>query len=160
MKPPNRVVIMGVTGSGKTTVGRLLAEEFDGSFVDGDDLHPQGNIDKMSRGSALTDADRRPWLDEIAKVIRDHKEVTPLVVACSALKKNYRRRLGDGFHLIYLKGTPALIAGRLADRRDHFMPGSLLESQFQVLEEPEDAIVMDLDHTPREIVEKIIVELS
>ena len=151
---------MGVSGAGKTTIGRLLADKLDGIFVDGDDLHFQVNVDKMRRGIALTDEDRWPWLERVAKVIREHNNSRPLIVACSALKRSYRRRLGKDYYLIYLKGTSSKIARRLQDRDDHFMQISLLESQFEALEEPDNALVLDLDQPPHEIAEKIILALS
>ena len=160
MKPPNRIVLMGVSGAGKTTIGRLLAAKLGGLFVDGDDLHPQANIDKMKQGLALTDDDRRPWLNRVAQVIREHDGARPLIVACSALKRSYRRRLGNDYYLIYLKGTSSEIARRLQDRDNHFLPISLLESQFEALEEPYNALVLDLDQPPHEIAEKIILALS
>ena len=151
---------MGVSGAGKTTVGHMLADKLDGQFVDGDDLHPQVNIDKMKQGIALTDDDRRPWLNKVAKVIREHDGTKPLIVACSALKRSYRRQLGGDFHLVYLKGTPKEIARRLQDRSDHFMLGVLLDSQFAALEEPDNALVLDLDQPSYEIAEKIVFKLS
>lgn len=165
MKPPNRIVLMGVSGAGKTTVGRLLADKLSGLFVDGDDLHPQANVDKIRQGIALMDDDRWPWLDRVAQVIREHDGARPLIVACSALKRSYRRRLGEDYHLIYLKGTSSEIARhlqarQLQDRDDHFMPISLLESQFEALEEPDNALVLDLDQPPHKIAEKIILALS
>tara|TARA_B100001971_G_C17683071_1_gene283220 strand:+ start:40 stop:495 length:456 start_codon:yes stop_codon:yes gene_type:complete len=151
---------MGVSGAGKTTVGHLLADKLGGLFVDGDDLHPQVNVDKMKQGIALTDADRYPWLDKLAEVIREHDDTKPLIVACSALKRSYRLRLGGEFHLVYLKGSSDEIARRLQDRHDHFMPMELLESQFAALEEPDNALVLDLGQSPHEIARKIIFELS
>jgi carbohydrate kinase (thermoresistant glucokinase family) len=156
---------MGVSGAGKTTVGGLLAEKLSGVFIDGDDLHPQVNVDKMKQGVALTDNDRRPWLDRVAKVIREHDGASPLIIACSALKNRYRKRLGDDYHLVYLQGTPGEIARRLQARQlqggdDHFMPVSLLESQFEALEEPNNAVVMDVEQPPQEIAAKIILALS
>lgn len=159
MKPPNRIIIMGVSGAGKTTVGRLLADRIGGLFIDGDDLHPQTNVEKMKQGVALSDADRWPWLDKVAKVIQEHGDTKPLIVACSTLRRRYRRRLGDNFHLVYLKGTSKEIARRLQDRHDHFMPMSLLESQFEALEEPNNALVLDLDQPPHAIAEKIVQAL-
>ena len=160
MKLPNRIVLMGVSGAGKTTVGRFLADKLSGLFVDGDDLHSQANVDKMKQGIALTDDDRWAWLDRVAKVIREHDDARPLIVACSALKRSYRRRLGEDYHLIYLKGTFSEMARRLRDRDDHFMPFSLLESQFEALEEPENALVLDLAQPPHEIAENIFQALS
>ena len=160
MKPPKLIVLMGVSGAGKTTVGRLLADKLSGLFVDGDDLHPQANVDKMKHGIALTDDERWPWLDRVAQVIREHDGASPLIVACSTLKRSYRRRLGKDYYLIYLKGTSSEISRRLQDRDHHFMPISLLESQFEALEEPDNALVLDLDQPPHEIAEKIILALS
>jgi len=152
---------MGVSGAGKTTVGGLLADKLSGVFVDGDDLHSPTNVDKMRQGIALTDDDRWPWLDRVARVLREHDGARPLIVSCSALKSSYRRRLGENYHLIYLKGTLSEIAARLQARQlqesgDHFMPISLLESQFDTLEEPDDAIVLDPGQPPHEMAEKII----
>ena len=156
---------MGVSGAGKTTVGRLLAEKLNGVFCEGDDLHSQTNVDKMRRGIALTDEDRRPWLDRVAKVIQEHDGAMSLVVSCSALKRSYRRRLGEDYQLVYLKGNSSDIARRLKARQSqnrdgHFMPISLLESQFEALEEPDNAIVLNLNQAPHKIVEKIILALS
>lgn len=156
MRPPSCIVVMGVSGAGKTAVGRLLAERLRGHFIDADDLHPKANVDKMKRGVALVDADRWPWLDRVAQVIRDHRGAAPLVVACSALKRSYRRRLGSAYRLAYLKGTPDGITRRLENRENHFMPPSLLESQFATLEEPDDAMVLNADQPPNEIVEAIV----
>ena len=164
MKPLSCILLIGVSGAGKTTIGRLLAEKLNGVFCEGDDLHSQANIDKMRQGIALTDEDRRPWLDRVTKVIQERDGERPLIVACSALKRNYRRRLGKDYYLVYLKGSLSEIAQRLKarqsqDREGHFMPVSLLESQFEALEEPDNAIVLHLDQSPDEIVEKIILAL-
>ncbi|HOF89810.1 MAG TPA: gluconokinase, partial [Armatimonadota bacterium] len=141
------ILLMGVAGSGKTTVGRLLAAELDWAFFDADDLHPPVNIAKMARGDALTDADRGPWLDAIHALLRSLRASdTPAVIACSALKAAYRARLLRGItdaRLVYLKGDPALIRPRMASREGHYMPVSLLDSQFAALEEPDDALVID-----------------
>ncbi len=156
---------MGVSGAGKTTIGFLLANKIDGLFIDGDDLHSQANIKKMKKGTPLSDNDRWHWLGRVASVIRDHKETRPLIIACSALKQSYRQRLGEDFHLIYLKGTYMQIAKRLQKRslqvgENHFMPASLLNSQLEILEEPYKAIVIDLNQSPNEITNKIIQALS
>ena len=137
---------MGVSGSGKTTVGKALAQKLGWRFVEGDELHPAANVAKMKSGVPLTDADRWPWLDAIvAEMRRIDAAGENGVIACSALKAAYRDRLAQGgdVRLVYLKGDPATIEPRVAHRR-HFMPASLLPSQFATLEEPQDAIVVDI----------------
>ena len=140
------VLVMGVSGSGKTTVGRALANKLGWRFVEGDDLHPAANVAKMHSGIPLNDDDRRPWLDRIADEMRRINGAGEnAVIACSALKAAYRDRLAQGgdMRLVYLKGDAATIEPRVAHRR-HFMPASLLPSQFATLEEPKDAIVVDI----------------
>jgi carbohydrate kinase (thermoresistant glucokinase family) len=160
-------VVMGVSGSGKSTVGLALAVRLGWLFEDGDALHPSANIAKMRAGQALDDADRAPWLAAIAARIDAWRAVgTPGVVTCSALKRRYRDALigeRDGVRLIYLAGEPQLIAGRIADRQGHFMPASLLQSQFAALEPPaaeEDPIIVSIKGTVVEIVEDIVTALS
>ena len=152
------VVLMGVSGAGKTTVGRLLAGLIGAEFAEGDAFHPPGNIAKMSNGTPLDDADRLPWLAAIADSIdRARGNGRGLVVTCSALKRAYRDILigpRDGVALAYLRGTPALIGRRLGARKNHFMPPTLLESQFAALQEPggdERAIVVDVAASPKKI---------
>ena len=141
------VVLMGVTGSGKTTVGRALAASLDWPFLDADDFHPAENVAKMRSGIALTDDDRWPWLDRIAdELARVQAAGGHAVLACSALKQVYRERLaraGD-VRFVYLKGDLATIEARLAARRHKYMPASLLPSQFAALEAPTDALVVDI----------------
>lgn len=150
------VVVMGVSGTGKSTVGRALADELGLPFVEGDDLHPAANVAKMSAGVPLTDEDRAPWLDVIATHLAD-----PVVVACSALKRAYRdrlRRVAPDLALVYLHGSRELLATRMAGRDGHFMPTTLLDSQLATLEEPtpeEDAIPADVVLRPDEIVELV-----
>jgi len=137
---------MGVSGSGKTTVGRALAQKLGWRFVEGDDLHPPANVAKMHSGIPLNDDDRRPWLDRIVAEMRQVNGAGDnAVIACSALKAAYRDRLAQGgdMRVVYLKGDAATIEPRVAHRR-HFMPASLLPSQFATLEEPKDAIVVDI----------------
>jgi len=146
---------MGVSGCGKSTVGALLAAKVDLPFMDGDDLHPQVNKQKMAAGIPLDDADRAPWLDRIAAALAG----APMIVACSALKRRYRDRLRDGapdVQFIYLAGPPALLAQRLASRSHEFMPPGLLESQLAILEPPgsdEDALTLDIRLSPETIVD-------
>jgi len=132
------VVVMGVCGSGKTSVGRLIAERMDWTFVEGDDLHPEANLRKMAAGTPLTDEDRRPWLDRIAgEMRRAGREGRSMVVACSALRRIYRDRLrscGADVRFVHLAGAPALLRARMARREGHFMPPGLLDSQLATLE--------------------------
>jgi gluconokinase len=154
---------MGVAGSGKTTVGRLLASETRWPFYDGDDLHPASNIEKMKRGVALSDSDREPWLDAVREVIIDLlRRGENGIVACSALKKSYRDRLliDERVQLVYLKGDFRLMEERLKHRSGHFMAPELLHSQFEILEEPEDALYVDVSLSPNAIVRSIHEQLQ
>lgn len=145
-------VLMGVSGSGKSTVGSLLAESIQGIFHDGDDFHPQANVKKMASGQPLNDEDRKGWLEELAQVIENAQG--PTVIACSALKKNYREVLRKA-EFIYLHGSRSLIEQRLQERKNHYMPALLLDSQFADLEAPENALVLNIERTPQELVDKI-----
>ena len=153
------LVIMGVSGSGKTTIGQLLSAELICSFIDGDDFHPPVNIKKMSSGEALTDEDRWPWLEILTDNIQEYiQQEQSMVLACSALKKSYREILcvdRELVQFIYLKGNYATIVRRMRSRENHFMTKSLLQSQFATLEEPEDAIVVDISPSPSEILKSI-----
>ena len=153
------LVIMGVSGSGKTTIGQLLSAELICSFIDGDDFHPSVNIKKMSSGEALTDEDRWPWLEILTDKIQEYiQQEQSMVLACSALKKSYREILcveRELVQFIYLKGNYATILRRMQSRENHFMTKSLLQSQFATLEEPEDAIVVDISPSPSEILKSI-----
>jgi carbohydrate kinase (thermoresistant glucokinase family) len=153
------IVVMGVSGTGKTTVGAMLAKELKCPFLEGDSLHSRKNIDKMSHGIPLTDADRAPWLAAIhARIVKAFESGLDLVVGCSALKQRYRRRLAEGVPItwVYLKGSPAVIRARLRHRSNHFMKADMLASQFKALEEPSDAIVVDISESPRTIVKHIL----
>jgi gluconokinase len=157
-------VIMGVCGSGKSLIGAQLARELDIEFLEGDDLHPPDNVKRMAAGMPLTDDDRRGWLIAIAARLREAKRAgVGLVVSCSALKRSYRdllRSVGEGdVRFVYLAGSRALLAERLAQRRGHFMPPALLESQCAILEEPspdERAWVCDISAPPRAIVAGLV----
>ncbi len=164
---PLVLVVMGVSGSGKSTVGEDLAARLHAEYQEGDALHPPANVDKMSHGIPLTDADRRPWLLAIAAVIDGWLERRrPGVVACSALKRAYRDILigrRQGVALIYLEGSHELIAQRMAARHGHFMPTALLDSQFATLEPPgadESPIVVSVDAPSDAIVETIMQQLA
>jgi gluconokinase len=165
--PSSVLVVMGVAGSGKSTIGAQLAIRLHWEFEDGDWFHPARNIEKMHRGIALTDEDRWPWLNAIADFIdATRRQGTHAVVACSALKRRYRAIIVGNrpdVRLIYLKGDMALIARRIAARHEHFMPQSLLQSQFDALEEPgpdETPIVVSIEPRPREIVAQILAALK
>jgi gluconokinase len=150
---------MGVSGAGKTTIGDTLSRELGWPFLDGDTLHPPENVQKMSKGIPLSDADRAPWLaavrDKIQAFINRGQSA---IVACSALKRKYRETLrADNGEVVfvYLKGSPQLLASRLRARKRHFMRPELLDSQLETLEPPHDAIIVEVDRSPREIVRQI-----
>jgi gluconokinase len=157
------VVVMGVTGSGKTTVGSLLAKRLRWEFADGDDFHSASNKEKMKHGIPLTDADRAPWLavlhDQITQWVAEKKNV---VLACSALKKNYREQLwrSPEVKFVYLKGSYELIDQRLLARKGHFADEHILASQFAVLEEPTDAITVDIGPPAEQIVDDVCRRLG
>ena len=167
MTPPLVLVVMGVSGSGKTTIAALLAGRLHWQFEEGDTLHPPGNIEQMRRGVPLDDADRRPWLQAIARVIDAWLESGESgIVACSALKYAYRQKIvgrrGE-VRLVYLKGSREVILQRMATRHGHFMPLKLLDSQLETLEEPlpeEHALVVSIEQQPRQIVREIETRLQ
>lgn len=152
------VIVMGVVGSGKTTVGRLLADQLGWEFADADDFHPFANVEKIRQGIGLNDHDRQPWLQALQQAIArwtgEHKNV---VLACSALKRAYRRELevGPEVRFVYLKGSAELIAERLRLRKGHYADDQILASQFADLEEPEGAVAVDIAATPPQIVAEI-----
>jgi gluconokinase len=158
------VVLMGVAGAGKTTIGSLLAEELGWPFLDADELHPPANVEKMRGGQPLTDADREPWLAAVAGWIRATLDAGGSgVLACSALRAAYRDRLGGGsdrVRFVYLRAAPELLLQRLQGRAGHFMPGSLLGSQLEALEEPRAALVLHADAGPEALVRRIRHELD
>ena len=149
------IIVMGVSGSGKTTIGRALADSLHWRFSDADDFHSPANVEKMSRGIALTDEDREPWLRAIRAAIEQWKRDEPgHVLACSALKENYREILGrndPNVKFVYLKAGFDLISQRLKERKSHFFNSALLRSQFDALEIPREALVVDVSKEPQEI---------
>ena len=152
------IVLMGVTGSGKTTIGRLLSRELGWKYYDADDFHSPANIEKMRNAIPLTDDDRRPWLETLRDLIRECLALgDSAILACSALKESYREcLLIDGkVKLVYLKGDYETIQRRLKGRHNHYMNPRLLDSQFETLEEPKDAWDVDISLSPEEIVELI-----
>jgi len=152
------IVLMGVSGSGKTTIGSLLAQQLRWDFADADDYHPAANVEKMRNGTPLIDADRAPWLDALRSLIADWIDSgTSAVLACSALKLVYREKLRVNEHVrvVYLKASTELLSRRLAERRGHYMKKEMLESQLATLEEPSDAIVVDATPMPEKIAQEI-----
>jgi gluconokinase len=164
---PGVIVVMGVAGSGKSTIAAELARRLGWRFAEGDAFHPAANVAKMRNGIALTDADRAPWLDAIAAwIAATRASGERCVVACSALKHAYRERIAGGredVRFVYLKGPYELIAQRLSARRGHYMPLALLRSQFDTLEEPgsdEDPIILSIERSPAQITDAILREVG
>lgn len=158
------VLVMGVSGAGKSTIGRALADALQADFLEADAFHSEANVAKMASGTPLTDSDRWPWLDAIGAaldqaVMKDRK----VVLACSALKQAYRDRLlkdsGRQGHTVFLTGDGALIAARLSGRSGHYMPPTLLPSQLATLEPPQDAVVVDIANPPAVILQQILAKL-
>ena len=150
-------LIMGVAASGKTTIAEKLAKKINGFLIEGDDYHPKENIDKMSSGVALNDNDRYEWLLKIKNEILNRNKNQNLVVTCSALKEKYRTLLGpQNFNLVYLKVSKKTALQRIRARQGHFMPDSLVDSQFAILEEPKKSIVLDESLNTNEMVERLL----
>ncbi len=160
------IIIMGVSGSGKSVIGHLLASKLDATFEDGDDFHPASNKAKMSAGTPLTDEDRWPWYAVLRQRIEDMRHATPVyVLACSALKPVYREKLRahdapESLRFVLLDGSQELIASRLEQRKGHFMPPALLTSQLATLEPTPDLIRVSIDQTPEEIAAEILQKLA
>jgi gluconokinase len=157
------LIVMGVTGAGKTTIGKLLASELGWQFADADDFHPAANIEKMRRGIPLNDDDRKPWLECLrAEITRWIVNTRGVVLACSALKSTYRQELNVSpqVRFVYLKGSAALIAERLRSRHGHFADEHILAGQFADLEEPADAVTVEISATPEEIAAEIRQKLG
>jgi gluconokinase len=161
---PLAVIVTGVTGSGKTTVGTRLAARLGFTFYDADNYHDAANIEKMRRGEPLTDADRGPWLDRLRELLRLKTTAgEPVVLACSALRQAYREQLCSGYparvRFVYLRVNREIASERLLGRAGHFMPAALVDSQFDLLEEPNNAICVDASQPVDDIVESIAARL-
>jgi gluconokinase len=159
------VIIFGVSGTGKTTLGKLFARKLGWAFHEADDFHSPANVEKMHTGIPLTDEDRWPWLESLRELIKRLDAKEDAVLACSALKHAYRRflRVNDQVKFVYLRGDYALIANQLWKRKGHFMNPELLKSQFADLEKPraaEGILTIDLGRTPRELVQEITTKLG
>jgi gluconokinase len=158
------IYIMGVSGSGKTTIGKNLAEKIGFPFFDGDDFHSAANKEKMTAGIPLIDKDRESWLMHMNQAARDEAKLGGAVFACSALKEKYRAILSSGINIplywVFLQGSFELIKKRMEERKDHFMPPGLLASQFDALEIPGSRITVDISDSPDEIVEKIVSQIN
>ena len=155
-------MVMGTTGSGKTTIGKMLARRLEWTFLDADDFHSAANIEKMTKGIALDDADRAPWLASIHdELVRQTTAGKNAVLACSALKQGYRDVLSDGLDLrvVYLKGSYEVMKARIEGRHGHFAKEGILAGQFRDLEEPKEAIIVDVRKTPEEIVTEVAQQL-
>ncbi|MDG1976422.1 MAG: gluconokinase [Akkermansiaceae bacterium] len=151
------LVIMGVSGSGKTTVGKLLAQKIGRRFLDGDDFHPPENVAKMSSGIPLTDEDRLGWLETLASIIHEADNLT--IIACSALKASYREILKEA-EFIFLYGSPELLAERINQRSGHYMPPRLLQSQLETLEVPTNVLALNVVESPQTLVEQIMARFN
>ena len=154
------VIVMGVSGCGKTTIGQLLADRLGFPFLDADEFHPPANVAKMAAGTPLTDTDRQPWLEFLNGKLRAQKNA---VLACSALKESYRQILSKGLadcRFVHLRGSIELIRSRLAERKHRYMPASLLDSQFATLEAPVGALVVDVAQPPARCIEDVVAALG
>jgi len=157
------IILMGVSGCGKTTVGKLLSKQTGLPFFDADDFHPPENVRKMESGQPLNDEDRQPWLEILSEKISEWNRSSGAILACSALKETYREilRSGEGnTGFVYLNGSRSVIFDRMKLREGHYMPPELLDSQFEALEEPKNALVVDIRHAPEEIAKQIVNKLE
>ena len=161
---PTVIILMGVSSSGKSTIGSALAKRLGWHFFDGDEFHSEGNVQKMAQGEPLTDEDREPWLSDLHDVISEQIALDkPAIIACSALKQDYRDQLLEGnenAQIVYLRGNFDMIYQRIKNRHKHYMKAEMLQSQFEDLEEPTNALVVNIDQSVESIINQIIIELS
>ncbi len=156
------LIIMGVSGCGKTTIGKMLSAKLNWKYFEGDEYHPQENIEKMKNGIPLNDSDRKPWLLKLQYIINDTlSQKVNIIITCSSLKESYRKilKVSNEVRFIYLKGSYSLIEKRMNERKDHFMKPGMLKSQFDALEEPTDAIIVDIDNSSENILIQILSKL-
>ena len=156
------IVVMGVSGCGKTTIGKLLSQQFNLPYFDADDFHSEANVNKLSNGIALNDSDRKPWLETLAESIKHWNQNKGAVLSCSALKENYRELLTskvDHINWVVLQGDFDLILARLKSRQNHYMNPDLLQSQFDILEVPKYGIHVNIENTPEDIISSITSKL-
>ena len=156
------IVVMGVSGCGKTTIGKLLSQQFNLPYFDADDFHSEANVNKLSNGIALNDSDRKPWLETLAENIKYWNQNKGAVLSCSALKENYRELLAskvDHINWVLLQGDFDLILARLKSRQNHYMNPDLLQSQFDILEVPKYGIHVNIENTPEDIISSITSKL-
>jgi carbohydrate kinase (thermoresistant glucokinase family) len=156
------IVVMGICSCGKTLIGQMLAVRLGFDFYDADDFHPQSNIEKMKSKIPLDDDDRLPWLEAMAQQMPAWEQKGGAILACSALKQSYRDvlRAGGEVKFVFLKGAKDIILERMKNRKEHFMPTSLIDSQLETLEEPKDSVTVDIAKTPEEIVDEILNKLN
>ena len=156
------LIIMGVSGCGKTTIGKMLSTKLNWKYFEGDEYHPPENIEKMKNGIPLDDSDRQPWLLTLRSIIQDSQDKkVNIILTCSSLKESYRKilKINNEVKFVYLKGSYGLIEKRMNERKDHFMKPGMLKSQFDALEEPTDAIIVDIDNSLENILIQILNKL-
>ncbi|MHB1688346.1 MAG: gluconokinase [Ignavibacteriaceae bacterium] len=157
------LIIMGVSGSGKTTIGKLLSDKLGWRFYEGDEYHPKENIEKMKNGISLNDEDRKPWLMKLRSIIEESiSKKNNIIISCSALKESYRKilQVNNEVNFVYLKGSFEMVEKRMKEREDHFMKPGMLQSQFDALDEPKNAIIVDIENSSEKITINILNKIK